>query len=594
MRFKRLLTLVVAGLATLAAGCAAEEPASERVQAVAPESSPELVAEQTEAETPEPEADPAQAEGETSEPEAEPALAEADVEAAPSSTTSSQPEATTTSASALPADCDFSDHVDVVLDSVYQVVTADGIGTAFYLGDGEWLTAAHVVGTAYSVALYNDLKNASATIKGIDYDADLALLEGIGGGGAQALRIAEANTAQPGDAAIVVGYPLYENKTASVSRGVVSRYEEDDVGEVIVSDASVNPGNSGGPMFDECGTVIGVVFQKYVGVDVEGIGYAVSASDIAAVLPRLRRGFKGTPPETISDAVVEPATTAPPDPQGWVITKTEPDLLTGEVHLFMVVDASEVEREYDFYEMPSLAMGCEGGWSVWWGGDTVITYGDDVEVVYRVGNSEALTDTWLEDDELVWLSTSATDAILAAGPDDELVVRAYEYDGDIFATAVFPLEGMSDTVIEFTAQCSNPTWRHIIADWGRAVLTEGLDGQLEWLRFECPLEPHDGLDAVLFLGTAAPPPHDLDGWVRYRFGDEAGPWTSLGMVYRWDDGTAFSAFDTSRELESALDTDTTGILHMSIDRVPERVPLASDAFNVTGWREAKEWLRTSC
>ena len=54
-----------------------------------------------------------------------------------------------------------------------------------------------------------------------------------------------------------------------------------------MSDASVNPGNSGGPMLDECGNVIGVVFQKYVGFDVEGIGYAISAEEITSVLPRL-------------------------------------------------------------------------------------------------------------------------------------------------------------------------------------------------------------------------------------------------------------------------------------------------------------------
>lgn len=603
MCLRSLPTLVLAGLATLAAGCAVEEPALERAGAVASESAPGPGAEQAEAETSEPETDPTLEEGETSEPEAEPALAEAEVEVAPSSTTSSPPEATTTTASALPADCDFSDHTADVLASVYQVVTVDGIGTAFYLGDGEWLTAAHVVGVHSRVALQNGLRDVSAAVRGIDYNADLALLEGAPreGQAVPALRVEEDEAPQPGDAAIVVGYPLYEEESASVSRGVVSRYEDDSLlGQLVVSDAAANPGNSGGPMLNECGNVIGVVVQKYVGLDVEGITYAVSTETITAQLPRLQRGFKGTPPTT-EGAWDDPTLTSPADSHGWTITETEPDLLTGDVYPYMFVLASEVEREYDFYELPSLATNCWGEWSVWWGGDSFFTTNDEAEVVYRVGDSEALADIWLEDDELTWLSLSAIDALYAAGPDDELVVRAYDYDGDVFATAVFPLQGMSGAITELTALCGQSSWIPVSEDWGDAIWTSGFDGQLEGLRFQCPSERPTGLDAVLF------PTEELQDegrgfWMRYRFGNENAPHdpTAPSPLAGLDPSVSGDAFFVRAawtiNFQEALDADTTGLLYIDVvtDLGAAADPVASDTFNVSGWQEAKAELQATC
>ena len=203
--------------------------------------------------------------------------------------------------------CDFADRAEDVLASVHQVITHDGIGTAFYLGDDEWLTAAHVVGNAQELSLHNGPDSISATVKGIDYNADLALLVGIPGttSSARALLMEETDETQPGETAIVVGYPLYEAESASISRGIVSRFEDDELlGQLVVTDAAANPGNSGGPMLNDCGKVIGVVIQKYVGVDVEGITYALSTESIAAALPRLRRGFQGTPPTPDSQGTV--------------------------------------------------------------------------------------------------------------------------------------------------------------------------------------------------------------------------------------------------------------------------------------------------
>ena len=210
-------------------------------------------------------------------------------------------------ADAPSVDCDFADRAEDVLASVFQVITHDGIGTTFYLGDDEWLTAAHVVGNAQDVSLHNGSVSVSATVEGIDYSADLALLVGVPAAAhsTPALLIEETDETQPGETAIVVGYPLYEAESASISRGIVSRFEDDDLlGQLVVSDAAANPGNSGGPMLNDCGNVIGVVIQKYVGVDVEGIIYALSTESIVAALPRLKRGFQEAPPTQGTQATV--------------------------------------------------------------------------------------------------------------------------------------------------------------------------------------------------------------------------------------------------------------------------------------------------
>lgn len=58
----------------------------------------------------------------------------------------------------------------------------------------------------------------------------------------------------------------------------------------VQTDSAVNPGNSGGPLLNLQGQVIGVVSAKMVGIAVEGMGFAISANTVNAYLPRLKAG----------------------------------------------------------------------------------------------------------------------------------------------------------------------------------------------------------------------------------------------------------------------------------------------------------------
>ena len=190
------------------------------------------------------------------------------------------------------ADCAFSRSAPVVAASVFQVVTATGLGTAFYIGDGEFVTAAHVIDGAgrRSVRLHNAGKQLEATVKAADFEADIAVLSAPGAG-IDPLRLASVRGLSVGHRLGAVGYPVYETPSASLVTGVLSRVEDDEtLGTLVQTDAAINPGNSGGPLIDECGNVLGMAVRKLVGSDVEGISYAIASDTLAERLPAVRAG----------------------------------------------------------------------------------------------------------------------------------------------------------------------------------------------------------------------------------------------------------------------------------------------------------------
>ena len=189
------------------------------------------------------------------------------------------------------ADCTIEGAIAGVLPSVFQVVTERGLGTAFYVGDGEFLTAAHVVAGATEIKIQNTHHTRDVTIVGADPDADIAILAGSGDS-LEPLTIGDSTALDLGERLIIAGYPLFERVgDASVTLGVLSGRVEDPDFDYVTSlqtDAAANPGNSGGPIIDICGEVVGIVTSKLVGAAVEGIAYAVAQSTFAEAMVRAR------------------------------------------------------------------------------------------------------------------------------------------------------------------------------------------------------------------------------------------------------------------------------------------------------------------
>lgn len=206
------------------------------------------------------------------------------------------------------SDCSLLDAMSEIEDSVFQVIlTGPGgveLGTTFYIGDGEFLTAAHIVANHTSVRLRNAVGDFPAAVAATDPRRDVALLRGAEPP-SRALRFRDGVDVRPAQVVASVGYPLFEEYRASITGGLVSRLTEDRrLGVLIQTDAPVNRGNSGGPLIDECGGVVGMIVEKWFEHGVDGVAWAIASSSLETALTELRTDL---PPA---------GSTAAPDPGG--------------------------------------------------------------------------------------------------------------------------------------------------------------------------------------------------------------------------------------------------------------------------------------
>jgi serine protease Do len=143
---------------------------------------------------------------------------------------------------------------------------AHGIGSGFIISpDGYILTNAHVVADAAVVTVkLTDRREFSAKVVGVDRQSDVALIK-IPATGLPAVRFGDLSRIRPGQWVIAIGSPFgYENSvTAGVISGTARTLPDENYVPFIQTDAAVNPGNSGGPLFNLNGEVIGINSQIY-------------------------------------------------------------------------------------------------------------------------------------------------------------------------------------------------------------------------------------------------------------------------------------------------------------------------------------------
>ena len=184
---------------------------------------------------------------------------------------------------------------------VVQIVTPSGTGSGFIIDEGGLvITNAHVVrGFATVEVRLGDGPSYRGEVLGADDDTDLALLDLRASREFESVALGNSDEIAVGEEVIVVGYPLGENDmllgSPSVTGGIVSAKRVSKSGvKLLQTDAAVNPGNSGGPLFDRDGRVVGVntakVFESGDGRPVEGIGLAVAINEVRDRLDSLARG----------------------------------------------------------------------------------------------------------------------------------------------------------------------------------------------------------------------------------------------------------------------------------------------------------------
>jgi S1-C subfamily serine protease len=191
-------------------------------------------------------------------------------------------------------------------------------GSGFVIDDeGRVLTNAHIVAGATDVrVVLSARRTLQATVIGRDLDTDLALLEVRAPDGVKLhpLELGDSDKVQVGDPTVAIGNPFGLDRT--LTTGVVSALQRRltaqsgfSIEDVIQTDAALNPGNSGGPLIDAAGRVIGVNSQIATGSAEDksntGIGFAVPINTAKEVIPmlekdgRVRRAYLGITGRTV-------------------------------------------------------------------------------------------------------------------------------------------------------------------------------------------------------------------------------------------------------------------------------------------------------
>jgi putative serine protease PepD len=175
-------------------------------------------------------------------------------------------------------------------------------GTGFVVdSDGHIATAAHVVDGASSVTVtFQDGTTRTAKVLGSDNATDLAVLSVDPAGlNLHPLQLGSSSALRIGDPIAAIGDPFHYAR--SLSTGVVSGVDRTiqapngfTVAHAVQTDAALNPGNSGGPVFDAGGKVIGVVDQIATGNSgagqSSGVGFLVPSDILKATLADLIAG----------------------------------------------------------------------------------------------------------------------------------------------------------------------------------------------------------------------------------------------------------------------------------------------------------------
>lgn len=181
----------------------------------------------------------------------------------------------------------------VVTGSFAQQYVQQGAGSGVIISqDGYILTNNHVINGANSVKVrLRDATEYDATIVGSDSDNDIALLK-VNATGLSPATFGDSNSLAVGDYVVAIGNPLGE-LGGTVTDGIISALArkvtiEDTQMTLLQTNAQVNPGNSGGGLFNANGELVGIVNAKQSATEVEGIAFAIPINNVLDILSDLK------------------------------------------------------------------------------------------------------------------------------------------------------------------------------------------------------------------------------------------------------------------------------------------------------------------
>lgn len=176
--------------------------------------------------------------------------------------------------------------------SWFQEYVTEGAGSGVILAeDGYIVTNHHVIDGASTVKVrLSNGQTYPAVLTGTDEKTDLAVVK-INASGLTAAKLADSSTVRAGDFVIAIGNPLGE-LGGTVTNGIISAKDREITFDgksmtLLQTSAAVNPGNSGGGLFNLDGELVGVVNAKSSGEDIEGLAFAIPANTVKEITQEL-------------------------------------------------------------------------------------------------------------------------------------------------------------------------------------------------------------------------------------------------------------------------------------------------------------------
>lgn len=183
--------------------------------------------------------------------------------------------------------------VGIVSNVVSNGMSGTFTGTGIIMTeDGYIITNAHVIeGATSTKVVFEDQSEETATIIGSDSKSDLAVLK-INKTGLTAAEFGSSDDLQVGESVVAIGNPLGLELYGTAVDGIISATNrevtiEDRVMTLIQTTAPINEGNSGGPLINMYGQVIGINSAKISGTGIEGISFAIPISHAKPIIDDL-------------------------------------------------------------------------------------------------------------------------------------------------------------------------------------------------------------------------------------------------------------------------------------------------------------------
>lgn len=269
-----------------------------------------------------------------------------------------------------------------------------GAGSGFIISaDGYVVTNNHVVEKASEIEVV--MKNGdryTAEVKGLDPKTDLALLKVEAGDALPFVELGDSDSARVGEWVVAVGNPFGLDGTVTV--GVVSARGRDinsgPYDDYLQIDAPINRGNSGGPLFNNRGQVIGVNSMIYspTGGSV-GIGFAIPSNLVSQIVAELEangkvtRGWLGVQIQPLTDDIAESLGLA--ETRGALVAGVEPGspAALGGVKPGDVIVGMNGEQLDEYKDLPRLVASARAGSESML---QIMRNGKTVELAIEIGN----------------------------------------------------------------------------------------------------------------------------------------------------------------------------------------------------------------